>query len=134
VLGMFLSGNTIYAGRSSNGELRQIGFVNGAPSGAWSLAAPGPGAGGQDWRTRVMFLGPGGPNQAPTAAFTSTCAGLVCTFDASGSTDKDGTVTGYAWDFGDGATATGRTVTHAFPSAGTRSVTLTVTDDQQATG
>ena len=43
------------------------------------------------------------PNQAPTAAFTSTVTDLAASFDGSGSTDSDGTVASYAWDFGDGA-------------------------------
>jgi hypothetical protein len=133
VMGMFVDGNTVYAGRNSNGELRKISLVNGVPSGSWALAAPGPAAGGPDWRTRSMFLGPGGPNQAPTAAFTSTCAGLVCTFDGRSSTDRDGTVATYQWDFGDGQTATGATVNHTFAAGADHSVTLTVTDDKGAT-
>ena len=139
-LGMFASGNTIYAAYSGSvtagkpGELRRITFVNGAPSGAWQPASPGPADGGRDWRTRVMFLGPGGPNQLPVADFTSSCYGLVCTFDAGGSSDPDGTVTGYAWAFGDGTTGSGRTVTHQFPSDEAREVTLTVTDNRSGTG
>ena len=45
------------------------------------------------------------PNQPPTAAFTSTCTGLTVPFDGSGSSDPDGTIASYAWDFGDGGTA-----------------------------
>jgi PKD repeat protein len=70
----------------------------------------------------------------PTAAFTQNCTDLSCTFDGSGSSDSDGSVTGYAWDFGDGATATGATPAHSFAAAGTYPVRLTVTDDQGATG
>ena len=40
-------------------------------------------------------------NQGPTASFTTDCTNLAATSDASGSTDPDGTMTGYAWDFGD---------------------------------
>ena len=43
-------------------------------------------------------------------------------------TDTSGQVVTYAWDFGDGTTGTGRTVTHAYSSASTYTVTLTVTD------
>src|SRR3954468_23805685 len=66
---------------------------------------------------------------APTAAFTWTAASTTATFDASTSTDAGSTITGYRWDFGDSSPAgTGPTVTHAYPSAGTRTVTLTVSD------
>ncbi|NAZ81400.1 PKD domain-containing protein, partial [Kineococcus sp. R8] len=74
------------------------------------------------------------PNQAPTAAFTSTAANLVAAFDASTSADADGTVASYAWTFGDQTTGTGATPSHTYAAAGTYPVTLTVTDDDGATG
>lgn len=76
----------------------------------------------------------GAANVAPTAKFTATPSGLTAAFDGTGSTDSDGTVTGYAWTFGDGATATGSTVSHTYDTAGTYTVTLTVTDDGGLTG
>ena len=42
----------------------------------------------------------------PVASFTSACTALACTFDGTSSTDPDGSITGYAWTFGDGATST----------------------------
>lgn len=72
-------------------------------------------------------------NQPPTADVTASCSGLVCSFDGSTSTDPDGTVTGYAWDFGDGTTGSGVTTSHTFAAAGNHAVTLTVTDDKGAT-
>lgn len=81
--------------------------------------------------------GPGGgppPNQAPTASFTYSCTNLSCSFDASGSSDSDGSITSYSWIFGDSATGTGMTVLHAYASGGTFTVTLTVIDDDGATG
>lgn len=73
-------------------------------------------------------------NGAPTAAFTAGCAPLSCTFDASGSQD-DGSIASYAWSFGDGSTSsTGPVVQHPYAAAGSYSVTLTVTDDEGATG
>ena len=137
VAGMFLSGDQLYYATASSGELRRVAFVAGAPSGATATAAPGPAAGGHDWRTRAMFLGPAGPagpaNAAPTAAFTSSCVELTCSFDGRGSSDSDGTITSYAWAFGDGTTGTGPTTSRTYGSAGPRTVRLTVTDDDGAT-
>jgi PKD repeat protein len=53
--------------------------------------------------------------------------GETVTFDASNSTDNIGIIS-YKWDFGDGATATGVTVTHAYTNPGTYTVKLTVMD------
>ncbi|SEL20596.1 PKD domain-containing protein [Blastococcus sp. DSM 46786] len=73
-------------------------------------------------------------NAAPTATFESAVAGLTVSVDGSASVDADGSVTGYAWDFGDGSTGSGATVSHAYAEAGTYSVVLAVTDDRGATG
>ena len=72
-------------------------------------------------------------NQAPTASFTSTVTNLSVDLDGSGSSDPDGTVTGYAWSYSDGGSDTIVKPTHVFASAGTYTVTLTVTDSGGAT-
>jgi PKD repeat protein len=68
-------------------------------------------------------------NAAPTASFSSSCQALNCAFEASGSRDADGTLIGYSWDFGDGATGADATAVHSYAQAGSYTVTLTVTDD-----
>ncbi len=53
------------------------------------------------------------PNVAPVASFTANCPTATCTVDASASSDTaPGTITSYAWDFGDGGTGTGVSTTH----------------------
>ena len=76
---------------------------------------------------------PPAENVAPTAEIAINCEGLTCTFDASGSSDSDGTITSYAWNFGDGTAGSGESTTHSYTQPGTYSVTLTVTDDDGAT-
>jgi PKD repeat protein len=50
-------------------------------------------------------------------------------FDGSGSSDKDGEIDKYKWDFGDGKTAQGKTPDHKYEESGKYTATLTVTDD-----
>ena len=72
------------------------------------------------------------PNVPPTAAFTSSCSDLTCTF-TDGSADSDGSVTAWSWTFGDGGTSTSRSPSRSYGTAGTYPVTLTVTDNAGAT-
>ncbi|OAR24898.1 hypothetical protein A8W25_14670 [Streptomyces sp. ERV7] len=71
----------------------------------------------------------------PTASFTATCStsDTACSFDAGASRDADGTITSYAWEFGDGATGTGKATSHTYARPGYYSVRLTVTDDDGKT-
>jgi DNA-binding beta-propeller fold protein YncE len=72
------------------------------------------------------------PDQAPTAAFTATPAspGAATSFNAAASSSPVGTVSSYAWNFGDGQTVTTTTpaTTHVYATAGAYKVTLTVTN------
>lgn len=60
-------------------------------------------------------------------------AGENILFDGSASTDGDGTIVSWEWDFDDGSKDTGETVTHTFSEPGFYQVSLTVTDDDGAT-
>ena len=75
--------------------------------------------------------------EQPIAAFTysprSPLVGKTFTLNASASYDPDGTIVGYAWDFGDGISDTGEITTHTYAAADTYTVTLTVTDDDGLT-
>jgi PKD repeat protein len=71
-----------------------------------------------------------GPNQSPVAGFSQVCTALSCVF-TDASTDPDGAadITGWSWNFGDGATANVQNPpAHGYATAGDKSVTLTVTD------
>jgi Tol biopolymer transport system component len=56
---------------------------------------------------------------------------LRITFDGTNSTDINGHLVSYSWDFGDGAKATGAALSHTYSSVGTYTAVLTVTDDQE---
>ena len=127
--GMFVDGGYLYYVSNSSGKLYRVAFSEaGVPSGASTEVSSA------DWRGRTVFLFSGTPNAAPQAAFTANCDQLECAFDASGSTDPDGSIASYAWDFGDGEHGTGATPQHTFAEAGEYTVKLTVTDDRGGTG
>lgn len=74
------------------------------------------------------------PNVFPTAVLaiapTRAVPGEFVAFNASGSTDSDGVIVLYYWEFGDGGSGDGSQVTHAYATAGTYPVLLTVVDDR----
>ena len=70
-------------------------------------------------------------NHAPVAALAAVAtlpAGQALVVDASASSDADGDALVYSWDFGDGGKGGGATLAHVYATAGTRTVTLTVSD------
>lgn len=64
---------------------------------------------------------------AVAGADVSAVEGAAVALDGAGSSDVEGGLS-YAWDLGDGTTAQGATVAHAFADDGTYTVTLDVTD------
>lgn len=72
-------------------------------------------------------------NVAPTASFTadptSGQAPIVVSFDASTSSDPDGTIASYTWNFGDGQNGSGVSGSHIYANEGTFNVILTVIDN-----
>lgn len=75
-------------------------------------------------------------NQSPVANGGGPYAGIrgqAVQFDGTASIDADGDALNYTWDFGDGATGSGPSPTHAYASIGVFAVTLAVTDSHGAT-
>ena len=67
-------------------------------------------------------------NNPPNASFTYSCTGLSCNFDGTPSSDTEGSIASYAWNFGDGTSGAGPTTSHTYSTGGTYNVALTVTD------
>ena len=86
----------------------------------------------------IKVKGEGIPNQPPKASFTfspkNPLVNEEITFNASASTDPDGSIVSYEWDFGDGniTNTTHEIIKHSYSEAGSYEVTLTVTDDEGA--
>ena len=76
-------------------------------------------------------------NVEPVAAFTVRATiielGEALAFSGILSSDEDGIITKFEWDFGDGGSATGESVTHTYTMVGSYTVVLRVTDDRGAT-
>ncbi|AZH27180.1 PKD domain-containing protein [Haloplanus aerogenes] len=90
-----------------------------------------------DTTTTTITVQTAPDNAAPSASFTYSpsdpTTGESVSFDASASSDPDGSIASYEWDFGDGSNATGATPSHTYDSAGTYTVELTVTDNDSET-
>ncbi|UCF07367.1 MAG: PKD domain-containing protein [Thermoplasmata archaeon] len=90
----------------------------------------------------IIIIDPGTPppcgNLPPVAVPEPRCQEIFigddAKFDGSASYDLDGCIVSYEWDFGDGNTASGVSPTHIYDAPGRYTVTLTVTDDDGASG
>ena len=74
-------------------------------------------------------------NIAPIASFSAsiTTTALMMRFDANASSDSDGSIDSYSWDFGDNNTASGVIVNHTYATDGIYNVSLIATDDEGKT-
>jgi RHS repeat-associated protein len=75
-------------------------------------------------------------NKPPVAVFTASPesgpAPLMVVLNASQSSDQDGTVDTFIWDFGDGSSGNGAQVNHTFNQPGQFTIKLSVRDDKGA--
>ena len=135
VRGLFVADGYLWyahgSGTLSRQQLNGVALVPGS-----TQLMGGPTVDGVDWRSRALFAGPGPQppaNVLPDARFAISCTQLTCSFDASTSTDSDGTITSYSWTFSDGGNASGVSAARTFASAGTYTIELTVTDNRGGT-
>ncbi|MCB0208612.1 MAG: PKD domain-containing protein, partial [Anaerolineae bacterium] len=84
-------------------------------------------------KTQVTVTQSNQPPQAVIKGSPTGIAGEAVTFNGNNSTDSDGSIISYAWNFGDGATGSGAKVNHVYNAAGRYQVTLTVTDNGNLT-
>jgi PKD repeat protein len=118
----------------ADGATSTLTFTLDAPltsgSGAWGVAVEAApltvGTSGVATVTCVEFLKLNTVTAVIAADPLSGYPALNVHFDGTGSTTSGDPITSYAWDFGDGETATGAVVDHTFGTAGARTVTLTV--------
>jgi PKD repeat protein len=88
----------------------------------------------------TLLVLPAGTSNTPPVAVasaipTSGIAPLVVNFSSAGSSDSDGSIAGYSWNFGDGtAASTAASPSHTYANTGSFTATLTVTDNRGATG
>lgn len=84
-------------------------------------------------KTRINYVIVRSANTPPKAVASVTNTSgkypLPVTFDGSESSDMEGPIQAYVWEFGDGETASGAIVTHTYTVAGTYSPKLVVTDN-----
>jgi DNA-binding beta-propeller fold protein YncE len=122
-------GSTLYVGAKGTGA-NVYGFAI-APDGSLAPLGGSPFASGVDTPdVQAMAFT---PDQGPKAFFSATITeGMPVLFNASGSSDADGSVVRYDWDFGDGTTAPngGVAPAHTYARPGAYQVKLTVTDNE----
>ena len=74
-----------------------------------------------------------GENNSPTPDLSFICTNLSCNYDASGSSDSDGNITNYSWDFNGEETSTSVSGSVNFITAGNKTINLTITDNTNNT-
>jgi len=108
----FIKVDGVGKGDPSNGYSDYGSLGNYVISGSYSTAAAVP------------------PVAVATASVSEGLAPLAVDFNSAGSTDADGTIVEYFWDFGDGNTSTDANPAHTYNPVGTFTSVLTVTDSQ----
>jgi cytoskeletal protein CcmA (bactofilin family) len=117
-----------------NGETWEYYTVHDAEAGEWTIELFGLDVSPEGEPVTLTTFDEEPVNQLPTATIDVTGSGAAYTFDATTSTDADGSITGYLWDFGDGETATGVVANHTYKEPGEYRASLVVIDDDGDSG
>lgn len=132
--GTIYSRDNTHGAEHGNGGTWEYYTVHDAEPGEWSVEMYG------------LDIAPGGEpvsldaydeapiNALPTAAIAISGSGNTYIFDATTSTDPDGTVQDYFWDFGDGEIGSGTVVTHKYLEPGDYRPSLVITDNAGGRG
>ncbi|MFZ0216017.1 MAG: PKD domain-containing protein, partial [Candidatus Dormiibacterota bacterium] len=115
VNGDFLAADNIHAEYDTNLHLATWASQVWNQGEQWVFVAP---------PTTTAHAAPGISMQGPSLAVASTTVGFT-----SHAAEQGGSITSYLWTFGDGGSATGANVTHAFRNAGRQTVTMTATSN-----
>lgn len=129
------------AGVDANGLVPQSGFfwVNSGLDGWYAELSAMEGYANGAWLIRAEGTAGGASlNQPPTAHIAASASQAsvneTISFDGSASKDPDGSIVQFAWSFGDGGTSSAPSPQHIYTQPGSYGVTLTVTDDEGASG
>jgi len=98
-------------------------------AGMWNVTVKGTSPSAGEEPTTVTAQSLDAPNEPPVARMSVTKTGRSVSVSASGSSDPDGSIAQYLWEFDDGTFASGPTASHTYTKAGTYEVTLVVKDN-----
>ena len=96
-------------------------------AGAWTVTLTITGPGGSASKTRPNYITTLDPIPVPTADFTAAPIIGTTPLAVQFTNQTTGSITSYAWNFGDGTTSTQANPSHTYTTAGSWTVTLTVT-------
>jgi Zn-dependent metalloprotease/uncharacterized membrane protein len=121
-----------FPGGTPSTSTQQNPTVTYSTAGTYDVTLTVTNAYGTDTQTKQNYITVTAQNQDPTADFTFTTSCLTANF-TDASTDPDGTIASWLWDFGDGNSSTQQNPSHTYAAGGTYTVTLTVTDNDGGT-
>ena len=98
-----------------------------AAAGVYTVSLTVTGAGGSNTKTNTNYITVTAPTAAPVAGFSATPTSGTSPLTVNFSNASTGSITSYAWNFGDGTSSSAASPSHAYAAAGVYTVSLTVT-------